>query len=226
MGSIVRQSEKIPVFLKQKQGLLLIILLSLTLIQTFLSHKLLLTPNVYYNSFQEQLSIEQINKLIQIGNKYEYLGYLFIILIATIKCFLIALIIQGALILWGFKTQFSPIIKVVLFAEFVFLIPLIIKLIWFYFFKSVYSIEDIQLFSPLSLFGILSNKNIAPIWIYPLQLLNIFELGYWFILAWGLSKILSTDFDKSLQVILSSYVPALFIWVIFVMFLTVTLNPS
>lgn len=226
MDSCVAQSEKNPAFIKQKAGLLLLSLLGSKLMLSFLSHRLLLTPSIYYLAFQDQLSIEQIDKLIQISAKYEYLGYLLIAVVSSIKYVIITLIIQAGILLWGLKAAFNALFKLVIIAEFIFLVPILIKLVWFYFFKSAYTLEDIQTFTPLSLLSVLSGSKIADMWFYPLQLINLFEVLYWLFLAWGLGKIIQIDFDKGLKIILSTYIPLLFIWVIFVMFLTVTLNPS
>jgi hypothetical protein len=46
--------------------------------------------------------------------------------------------------LWGF----------VIIAEFVFLLVPIFKIIWFYFFQTNYTLEDIQYFYPLSALNI------------------------------------------------------------------------
>ena len=144
----------------------------------------------------------------------------------SIKYVTLSIIIQIGAILWGFKIAFNKALKVVIISEFVFILALIIKFLFFYLSGKNYSVEEVQLFYPLSFLNVLSVHSVAKIWLYPLQLLNIFEVAYWFILAYGISHLLKSNFDKTLRIILSSYLPALLIWVIFVMFLTVTLNPA
>jgi hypothetical protein len=54
--------------------------------------------------------------------------------------------------LWGF----------VIIAEFVFLLVPIFKIIWFYFFQTNYTLEDIQYFYPLSALNIVDYKELEP----------------------------------------------------------------
>jgi hypothetical protein len=56
--------------------------------------------------------------------------------------------------------------------------------------------------------------------IYPLQTVNAFELLYWFALAYGISKVTKSDLQGGMKVVLSSYVPALLLWIVFVTFLS------
>lgn len=59
----------------------------------------------------------------------------------------------------------------------------------------------------------------------PFQVLNLFELAYWFILAYLLGKELGDDDkDKSLSIVLSSYGTSLLIWVVGVVFLNLYMS--
>lgn len=192
----------------------------------FLIKHLLINKTLYYQSFSDQLSIDQINRMLDMQSKYEYWAYLLLFIFNLIKYSIIALIIQTGIFLWGFKISYSQLFRVVIVAEFIFLFPLIIKLVWFYFVETNYTLEELQQFYPLSILNVFYVKQISQLWFYPLQLLNVFELLYWFILALGISKVIKKDFDKSLRIVLSSYLPALFIWVIFILFITLTLSPA
>jgi hypothetical protein len=130
------------------------------------------------------------------------------------------------LFVWNCKIGFGKVLKVILLAEFVLIIPLIIKCIWFFFFKLNYTIEDFQMYYPLSLSNLFNLESISKLLLYPLQLLNFFELLYCIVLGHFISKLINNNFDKAFKIVLSSYVPALIVWVVFVMFLTVTLNPA
>src|SRR5690606_35099916 len=110
--------------------------------------------------------------------------------------------------------------------EFVMLLPILIKTIWFTLAGGDYSLEDFQYFYPLSLLSVVDYKQVDALWYYPLQLLNVFELLYWIALGWGLHTIIQKDFDRSLRIVLGSYLPALVLWIVVVMFLTVTFNPA
>jgi len=54
---------------------------------------------------------------------------------------------------------------------------------------------------------------------------------YWFVLAGGIIQYLRTDedqalhTDKGIKIVLSGYIPALVLWIICIMFLTVSVSP-
>ena len=54
-------------------------------------------------------------------------------------------------------------------AEFIFLLPMVFKTAWFYFFKKDYTLEELQNYMPLSLESLFGYENFEPWYIYPLQ---------------------------------------------------------
>jgi hypothetical protein len=98
--------------------------------------------------------------------------------------------------------------------------------LFFYLFDQRYTPEEVQLFYPLSFLSAFPIHTISKLWIYPLQVINVFEVFYWFILAYGINKIIVADFNRSLKIVISSYLPALVIWMVFVLFITVTLTAA
>ncbi len=57
-----------------------------------------------------------------------------------------------------------------------------------------------------------------------LQLVNLFEIAYWLLLADLLKKIINRPFWKSFEFVLSTYGVGLLIWTVFVVFLTLNLT--
>jgi len=112
----------------------------------------------------------------------------------------------------------------VLLSEFIFLVPAAIKIAWFYFGSAASYLlawQSFYVLSALSLFG-----PVGPDWFYALQTLNAFEIAYWFLLAYGLFKVSGLNYDKSLKVVLLSYVPALLIWVTIITFCSLLMFPA
>jgi hypothetical protein len=89
----------------------------------------------------------------------------------------------------------------VIIAEFVFLLVPIFKIIWFYFFQTNYTLEDIQYFYPLSALNIVDYKELEPWLIYSSQVLNLFELIYWLILTNFIGNITETNMDHGLKIV-------------------------
>ena len=217
----------IPTFiLSQRNTVLFTVLIAISMLCAWLINQQVLTQEVYYRSMGEQLTMDQIDSMLTLQNKYEWVSYLFVALTGLIKYSLIATVLYTGVFLAGFKVGFGRIFKLVLVAEFVMLLPMLIKTIWFTLVGSDYSLEDIQYFYPLSLLSVVDYKQVDALWYYPLQVLNVFELLYWIALGWGLHTIIQKDFDRSLRIVLGSYLPALVLWIVVVMFLTVTFNPA
>jgi len=115
---------------------------------------------------------------------------------------------------------FNQLWHITIKSEFLFLFVSIFKIIWFYYFQTTYTLEDIQYFYPLSALNIVGYKGLEAWLIYPFQVLNLFELAYWLILAYFIGKITETNMDRGLKIVASSYGSALLLWVVVIMFFT------
>jgi hypothetical protein len=182
----------------------------------------ILTVNFYDNSGdflsgipdQEGAVFESLQKWIYLSSAV-YLVF---------KLALISLILYTALYLSGQPVRYARIFNVVTLSEFIFFIPAIIKIFWFHYEYPNGTLIDWQ---KLCIFSALSLFNSAPAdWYYPLQTLNLFEILYWFLLAFGISKITTLNFDGSLRMVALSYLPALFIWAAIVAFCTLMIIPN
>jgi hypothetical protein len=138
-----------------------------------------------------------------------------------IKSVLIASVLYIGVYFFSQATvTFKELWAVVMQAEFVFLLVPVIKLGWFYFFKSQYTFEDIQYFYPLSALNIIGYKGLTAWFLYPLQVLNVFELIYMLYLGYQIGHLTRTNADRGLKIVACSYLPALLLWVVVIMFFT------
>lgn len=150
--------------------------------------------------------------------------YISDVVYTILKVNFIALIIYTALYLKNETVSFKRLLNIVIYCEYVFLIPAAIKIPWFlyrYPNGKVAEWHQTYVLSALSLF-----RDVPVDWYYPLQTLNVFEVAYWFLLAVGISRISRLDFDNALRTVLISYVPSLIIWVAAVSFCTLVLFPQ
>jgi hypothetical protein len=138
--------------------------------------------------------------------------------------FLLIFIIHTALYLNDQQVSTTKIFKVVVLAEFIFLLPAVIKIVTFNYTFPHGNLLDWHRYYILSLLSFFD--NVPADWYYALQTANLFEVVYWFLLAFGICKITSLNFDGSLRLVLSSYLPALFIWIAAVTFFTLMMFPS
>jgi len=114
---------------------------------------------------------------------------------------------------------------VAIVAEFIFLVPALLKIFWLAFFRTDYSLLDIQLFYPLSALSLFDEAAVQQnqSWlVYPLQTFNLFEVAYWLLLAKGVSEVIKKDFTESFELVMASYGTGLVLWIVTIMFITVT----
>jgi len=199
------------------------ILVVVSIVIAFAVKSLMITDSLYHNSLAEQLSAEQIDSLISLSNQWAWLGYLLVPVFYLLKCSVIALCIGLAIFLISDKFEYEKVFDAVVTAEFVFIIPALLKLFWFLFFDTDFTIADLQNFHPLSILNLVENENLTAWQRYPLQIMNLFEVLYWFVLGYGLSiELPQFKLPKAMGIVASSYGLGLVIWMVAVMFLTLS----
>lgn len=191
---------------------------------TLAGNYVLISNEIYFDLFGEQLPYDRIAELIEASNEWMWVGYTILPLILLLKFFLIASCLTLGTLLLGSPTSFKNLFRIVILAELVFIIPSIIKIFWFGVFHVDYTLRDLQFFSPLSVLNLVDRESVEPWLIYPLQLLNVFELVYWLVLAYGLYDLTRERYSKMLGLVAASYGTGLLLWVVFVVFLTINLS--
>ena len=199
-------------------------LLLLVFFLGFISKELLNTEELVINSLAEQLTTKQIEKALNFQQKWEWIAYLLLPLLLIIKISIIALILDVGCFFFDKEIKYKKLFNIVTKADFVFLGVMILKTIWFYVFHQNFTLEDTQYFYPLSLLNLIDYQGLSSWWIYPLQVLNLFEVAYWFVLSYLLGKELKTTTSKGFSIVASSYGVGLLIWVGAVMFLTLNMS--
>jgi len=99
------------------------LLITLVVALAFLTKSLLISDTLYFNSLVEQLSYEHIQDVVYRSKEWDWLSYLLIPLLYTIKCSLIALCLGIGLFFITDRFEFKKLFGVAVAAEFVFLIP-------------------------------------------------------------------------------------------------------
>lgn len=203
---------------------LFVILVLSALILNILSQKLLNINDLVINSFSETFTQEQVEQMLELKNGWQWIQYFLIPLLLFFKVLIISAILDVGCFFFSKEIKYKKLFNMVIKAEFVFLLVLFCKTSWFYFFQTGYTLEDLQYFYPLSALNIIGYKGLQPWFIYPFQVLNLFELAYWFILAYLLGKEIKETTEKGFVIISSSYGVGLLIWIVGVMFLTLNMS--
>lgn len=209
---------------KTNNTILIIFLSFISILLALFSNYILNFNVLLVNSLAEQISYEQINELLDFQEKWEWIGFIITPLLLILKISIIAAILDLGCFFFGKEIKYKKLFNIVVKAEFVFLLVIVFKTAWFYFFQTDYNLEDLQYFYPLSALNIVGYDGLQPWFIYPFQVLNLFELAYWFILAYLLGKELNESRDKGFLIVASSYGVSLLIWVVGVMFFTLNMS--
>lgn len=208
-------------------GLLFLVTLFLGVFTLLFKH-FLNTQELIYNFYSEQLAQEQVEKLIQSQEKWAWLGYAVIPLLVLIRSSLVAMCLSVGHFLYNINAtksiKFKHFLRIALLGEFVLLLVGLFKFGYFYFIKTEFTLQDMQQYYPLSYINFLNIDNLQPWLIYPLQTINLFEIGYFFVLVIGLQKLIKSSFYKSFEMVAFSYGTGLLIWLGLVMFLTLNIT--
>ncbi len=201
----------------------LFIIISLGLIlNNYLINEFIYSNDILYKGLGDQLSADHVSTIIYLLKKWKWIGYVFIPIILFVKLYLISFCIEIGAIFKGYEISIKRIFRVVLFTEIVYLTAQIMRTIALYV-SDYESINEISHFYPLSIIGLLNSENLAGWLLYPLQMINLFVLIYFFLLAYGLSVMLRKKYIRMLSFAVGTYGACLLIWVLLVMFISVSM---
>jgi hypothetical protein len=131
------------------------------------------------------------------------------------KFTVIAFVIWIGCFLFGYRVTYSQCWGVVIGAEFIFLIPEVLKIAWFMTVETDPTYNDIRAFYPLSLMQFFDYYSLDKRWGYPLRALNLFEVWYWFALAAGIHHYARKEKRIVWFIVSCSYILIFFLWLWF-----------
>jgi len=192
----------------------------------FASQTTLINEIVFFNTFSEQLTYDRSMELFDQMRSIAWVSYIVTPIMLLIKFSALSVLLYVGVFFSDLHKEITlgKIFKVVIISELVFIVASILKLLWFIFFAGNYTLDDMKFFYPLSLINLFSRAEVAPYWIHPLQVVNLFQLAYMFLLAIGLSRISSLKREAADKVVLATYVPGILVWVALIMFLTIDIE--
>ncbi len=143
------------------------------------------------------------------------LQYLSIPLIYLWKFTVLGFVIWIGCFLFGYRVTFSQCWGIVLVGEFVFLIPEMIKIVWFLGFQSDPNFYAIQAFYPFSIMNLVDYQELPTRYAYPCKALNLFEPLYWYVVALGIQHFAKRGMRPAWTIVLGFYVPIFLLWLLF-----------
>jgi hypothetical protein len=97
-------------------------------------------------------------------------------------------------------------------SEFIFLIPEVLKIIWFMTVETDPDYHEVRSFYPLSLVQLVNYDELDKRWAYPLRALNAFEVVYWFALVAGIHHYARKEKRMVWRIVACSYILLFFLW--------------
>lgn len=120
--------------------------------------------------------------------------------------------------LFGYRITYSQCWSVVMAAEFIFVVPELIKIVWFFVVVRDPSLADVQSFYPLSLMNFFDPYEIPKRYAYPLRAISLFEVMYVYILVKGVGHYALQAHRQQRAtwwIVSSSYVLIFLLWLVF-----------
>ncbi len=131
------------------------------------------------------------------------------------KFTVIAFVIWVGCFMYGYKVTYTQCWGVVIGAEFIFLVPEVLKIIWFMIIETDPDYHEIRSFYPLSLMHFFDYYSLDKRWAYPLRALNVFEIIYWFLLVSGIHHYARKEKKVVWLIVICSYILLFFLWLAF-----------
>lgn len=143
------------------------------------------------------------------------LQFISIPLVYLWKFTIIALVIWMGCFMYGYRVTYWQCWGVVIGAEYIFIIPELLKILYFLIIETDPSYWDIGSFYPFSLMHFFDYYSIDKQWAYPLRALNLFEIVYWFALVSGIHHYARKEKKIVWFIVVSSYILIFFLWLVF-----------
>ena len=207
---------------------LLVIITMLYLLLSFLDKAYITTDSKIFDFLAKDYPSSVVQNYMESQKKWWWVSYAVTPVLIGIKVLLVAFCLNFVKIVSEKLEQvkFRDILTVVLLAEFVFIIAGFYKFFNFYLIDTDYTLETLQTYYPISLINLKESISTEKWLAYPLQLVNLFELLYWCILAWGIWELADKkiSYIKSFGYVALTYGIGLLFWVGVVCFLILSVS--
>lgn len=192
-------------FFGADKRLLFVLLCLITLLLLYVKITLIENETAAFEFLQDRPE----GAILRLLNAIKFLSIPFVYLW---KFTVIAFVIWVGCFMFGYRVTYTQCWGVVIGAEYIFLIPEILKIIWFMTVKTDPTLGDISAFYPLSLMHFSDYETLDKRWAYPLRALNLFEVAYWYALVEGINHYARKDKKYVWTIVLCSYVLLFFLW--------------
>ena len=155
----------------------LLFLLGATLVYTWLQQTFFVSDILYYNTYDDRLSIETIELMIGSANRYGWLSYIITPLLLLLRVTLVACCFYTTLFFKNEKFEFESCYNIALKSDTAFLVFGLFNLMY----RIAVPATNLMELSgnPVSLLYYVHAENVPQYLLYPLGLINLGEFFYW-----------------------------------------------
>lgn len=136
-------------------------------------------------------------------------------IIYAIKFTTVGFILWTGCFMWGYKVTFTKCWQIAMIAELVFFVPTLIKIFWFMFVSTDPNYFEYQAFYPLSYMNFFDYQEVSKKYTYANQALNLFEVGYWVVLTYGVDFAARKKKSVANAIVATTYIPLFLFWLWF-----------
>jgi energy-coupling factor transporter transmembrane protein EcfT len=107
----------------------------------------------------ESLAYEHIEKILENKQRYAWVAYIFIPVVLLLRVLYSCIFLYSGVFFQGWKVSFKAVWRVALLADVVWLLPLLIRIVYFSM-QSDYSLSDVGSFYPYSVLVFFNAKSL------------------------------------------------------------------
>lgn len=203
-STLTNEGETKSLFAADKR-LLFVLLCLATLLLLFIKISFIENETAAFEFLQDRPE----GMILQLINGLKYFSIPFVYLW---KFTVIAFVIWVGCFMYGYRVTYKQCWGVVIGAEYIFLVPELLKILWFMVVETDPSYHDIRAFYPFSLMHFFDYYSIDKRWAYPLRALNLFEIAYWFLLVSGIHHYARKEKRIVWLIVICSYILIFFLW--------------
>lgn len=173
---------------------------------------------ILYNSFAEELTLEEIESTGKLAQSYTWMSWVWAPTYILLQALLIAVCINVGTLLLRYDIKFKEIFGVVIKASGIFAVARLLVIAGYLYF-GVQSLDDLNYLPNFSLYELLDEQAVPEWAIFPLQTINIVQILFILLLAFGLNLLQKRGMKRWVPVVLGTYGTGVAICTILIIFL-------
>ncbi len=188
-------------FIKTWQLYLILSTLSIIILMAY--QKFVMTQEVYYLIYGNQMEEYRIDDLIKFLEKLQVWSYFATPLFIWLRLAFVAFLIQLPFLLKGIELSFNEIFRITVFAFFVLLFADVFRFFYLFFLPKEMFTTDSLMITPLSITNFLNKSNYSTIAYEFLTKINVFEFFWSLVVCRGLYQTGKVKKIDSILVVIS-----------------------